>query len=349
MKTNAMSTARKALVLAAVIATLTITVTAAEPLPPGSYNGLYHYITLGTNPSSAIPVLIGQDLWFLGTNNTSAVIQGNPGSDIAGEIFTADHLGRFESSVLTQTGIYYVNPTIQGSTVTAWEAQLAVAKPVMIIDLKVFGTSIASITRGTTLEIDFINSLAGSDMVSLVITDPDGNIITSTSPPTYPVTQYFDSINVSYLTSMYGVGAGIDTTNWQLGDYKFRVQTENDAVTGYGARGLEMSSNEKTLSDVLRPTPTPTPTPTLTPTSAPTSTPTTTPTPSPTPTPTPTLTPIPTPSPTPSPTPTPTPTLVPSATPTPSPISTSEEPGFESVYALAGLVAVVYLLLKRKS
>jgi hypothetical protein len=343
MKTNAISEARKALVLAAVIATLTITVTAAEPLPPGSYNGLYHYITLGTNPSSAIPVLIGQDLWFQGTNNTSAVIQGNPGSDIAGELFTADHLGRFESSVLTQTGIYYVNPATQGSTVTAWEAKLAVAKPVMNIDLKVFGTSIASTTRGTTVEIDFINSLAGSDMVSLVITDPDGYIITSTSPPAYPITQYFDSLNVSYLTSMYGVGAGINTTTWQLGNYTFRVQTKNDAVTGYGARGLEMSSNEKTLSEVLHPTPTPTTTPTVTPTS--------TPTPTPTPTPTLTLTPspvpIPIPTPSPTPTPTPTPTLVPPATP--SPISTPEEPGFESVYVLAGVVAVAYLLLKSKS
>ena len=66
--------------------------------------------------------------------------------------------------------------------------------------------------------------------------------------------------------------------------------------------------------------------------------PTPTPTPTVTPTPTPTATPTPTPTPTATPTPTPTPTL----TPTPTP------PGFEVVFAIAGLLAVAYLLRRRK-
>jgi hypothetical protein len=330
-------------IILACLAAMAPTVT-AEPLPPSSYNGLYNNITLGTNPP-ATPVLIGQDLWFHGTNNTSAIIQGEPGSDIAGELFTADHLGRFDTSVMSKTGVYYVNPMIIGSTVTAWEAKLAVANPVIILDLKVFGTSISSITVGTILEIEFPNNLDGSDMVSLVITDPDGNIIKSTSPPMYPVTQYFDSITVSYLTGMYGVGAGIDTTGWKLGDYKFKIQTENDVITGYGARGLEMSSTEKTLSEGFGPTLTPTPTSIVTPTPTPIPA---TPSPVPIPAPSPSPTPTPTPTPTPIPTPSPTPTLIPPATPTPSPIATPKEPSFEVIFAIAGLLVVTYFVLRRR-
>lgn len=70
-----------------------------------------------------------------------------------------------------------------------------------------------------------------------------------------------------------------------------------------------------------------------------------TPTPSPTPTiaPTPTITPTPTPTPSPSPSPSPTPTVAPTPTPTPE----EDVPGFEAVFAIAGLLAVAYLLRRR--
>ena len=56
-----------------------------------------------------------------------------------------------------------------------------------------------------------------------------------------------------------------------------------------------------------------------------------------------------TPTPTPTPTVTPTPTIPPVVTtPTPTPTPT-EEPGFEAVFAIAGLLAVAYLALRRKS
>jgi len=63
-----------------------------------------------------------------------------------------------------------------------------------------------------------------------------------------------------------------------------------------------------------------------------------------------TPTPTPTPSPTPSPTPKPTatPTIPPPITPTPSPTPTPEPPGFEAVFAIAGLLAVAYLVLRKK-
>ena len=56
----------------------------------------------------------------------------------------------------------------------------------------------------------------------------------------------------------------------------------------------------------------------------------------------------PTPTPTPAPTVTPTPTIPPVVTtPTPTPTPT-EDPGFEAVFAIAGLLAVAYLVLRRK-
>jgi len=62
--------------------------------------------------------------------------------------------------------------------------------------------------------------------------------------------------------------------------------------------------------------------------------------------PTPTPTPTPTPKPTVMPTPTPTPT--PTATPTPTPTPTPEEPGFEAIFAIAGLLTIAYVVLRRK-
>ena len=58
-----------------------------------------------------------------------------------------------------------------------------------------------------------------------------------------------------------------------------------------------------------------------------------------------TPTPAPTPAPTVTPTPTPTP---PAAAPTPTPTPTPEPPGFGAVFAIAGLLAVAYLVLRRK-
>ena len=217
----------------------------AQPFPPASYSGLYNYITLATNPP-ATPVLIGQDIWFHGTNNASALIKGDPMSAIiSGELFTADSQGKLDTAVMTKTGIYYVNPVGGTSTTppTSWDAKLAVANPTMALDLKVSGTSVSSITEGTLLEVDSTNNLDASDMVSLVITDPDGVTIKVANG------QYFDRINVSYLTSQYGVGAtGIDTTGWKLGEYTFKVATKKDTTAGLGARGLDACSNEKTLT-----------------------------------------------------------------------------------------------------
>jgi PGF-CTERM protein len=217
------------------------------------YSELYNNITLASSTSPTTwPVLIGQDLLFWNHFGYTVTIQGDPANDnVAGELFTADTQGKFDTAVMTKTGVYYVNATVAGTNVTSAYAKLAVANPTMTLDLKSAGTSVTSITQGTALQVAFTNNLNGSDMVSLVITDPDGDIIKRIDPPTYPVSQLYDLINVSYLTNSYGVGntTAVNTSAWKLGDYKFKVSTKKNATGGnHGARGLEMSSNEKTLS-----------------------------------------------------------------------------------------------------
>ena len=69
--------------------------------------------------------------------------------------------------------------------------------------------------------------------------------------------------------------------------------------------------------------------------------------PSPTPSPSPTVSPTPTPTPSPTPTPTASPVAPTTPTPTPSP-SPSPTPGFEALFAVAGLLAITYFVLRRK-
>jgi hypothetical protein len=236
----------KTIILAAIIlaclAAMAPTVSAQNNLPTTSYSGLYNNITLSLNPPYAVSVLIGQDIWFQGAVG-SVIIQGDPANyNVAGELFTSDATGKFDTAVMTKPGIYYVNATVIGTTVTQWFAKLAVTHPTMTLDLKSGGTSVSSIAVGTVLQVDFANNLNWSDMVSLVITDPDGNTLTSKN------NQNFSYINVSYLTGQYGAPNGINTTGWKLGTYTFRVQTKQIVAKNIGAQGLDASSNEKTLS-----------------------------------------------------------------------------------------------------
>ena len=238
--------AMAAIMLASVMVAMVPTATAL-PLPDTSYNGLYHDINLTVNPGEAVPVLIGQYLWLHNLSYSGATIQGDPtASDVAGEIFTADSDGKFDTTLMTKTGIYYVNQVGGTSTAspTYWEAKLAVTKPLMILKLKPGGDEVSGITEGPILEIDFLTTLDAKDMVSLVIIDPDGNTIKEANG------QYFDKINVSWIRTQYGVGKGIDTTDWKLGTYTFKVVTEKDG--NYGARGLEDEpSNVKTLTIII--------------------------------------------------------------------------------------------------
>ena len=237
-----------AIMLASVIASVMPTASALPPDPPfgpNSWNGLYNDIPYNPN-GAAVWVQIGQNLYFTGSYTTIPVnIKGDPtDSNIASELFTADTNNKFDTTLMTKTGIYYVNP-VGGSSTTppiSWETQLVVTKPQMILKLKVEGDEVSSITEETKLEIDFLTTLGAKDMVSLVIIDPDGDTIKEANG------QYFDKITVSWILTQYGVGKGINTSDWKLGTYKFKVVTKKEIAKGYGARGLEDEpSNEKTL------------------------------------------------------------------------------------------------------
>jgi PGF-CTERM protein len=217
----------------------------------GRYNAI-EYQPLASATSPAQPVQIGQHLDFTGAGwgafGINAEIKGDPRSDtVQGELFFSDSTGHFDTPVMTKTGTYYVNPTGTGPVgePTAWDAQLGVATPTMTVELKVESNSVSSITEGSALEVDFMNTLDAADLVSLVITDPSGDVIKSDELPAGGY-QVFDKISTGYLTGTYGVGnAGIDTTGWSLGTYTFKVKTKHA-----NARGLEMTSNEKTLTMV---------------------------------------------------------------------------------------------------
>jgi len=103
--------------------------------------------------------------------------------------------------------------------------------------------------------------------------------------------------------------ATFDTTGAKVGTYTVKAD-DGDGHT-----------DETTVEiSTVAPTPTPTPTPTATPTATPTVT-------------------IP---------PTTTPTATPTATATPTPTSTPTQPGFEAVFAIAGLLTIAYLVLRRR-
>ena len=150
----------------------------------------------------------------------------------------------------------------------------------------------------------------------------------------------------------YFTGGATTTTPGTLATINLTANSTNTGTTTHGLFNVKVvdGSGSKVPSSAINGTVTvgPTPSPTLAPgggnggaTTIPT------PTPGETPTPPAEVTATPTPfveETTPSPSPTPIPTPAPTVSPTPTP----EEPGFEAVFAIAGLLAVAYLVLRRK-
>ncbi len=112
----------------------------------------------------------------------------------------------------------------------------------------------------------------------------------------------------------------------------------------------EEEEEEPTPTPTLAPGETPAPTPETNVTETETPTPTPTLAPGITPSPTPTLAPGETPKPAASPAvkPTPKPTAPPEKKPTPTPTPKPAVPGFEAVFAIVGLVAIAYILLRKR-
>ena len=145
------------------------------------------------------------------------------------------------------------------------------------------------------------------------------------------------------------------------GDFPIDINTKGVPEGEFliSARGMDGEKIEKTVYIGVTPTPTPSPSPSPTPTPTETSTSSDTSTPSPSPSPSPSTSPSPTPTATAMPTTTLAPTATPAvtsptpapATPSPSPSPTPSQrwiPGFEAVFAIAGLLAVAYLALRKR-
>jgi PGF-CTERM protein len=157
--------------------------------------------------------------------------------------------------------------------------------------------------------------------------------------PNLPALWSYSPITINPVEYSNDISMNIQTPDNAQGSYTFTVKLS----TYYYAITQDVTVWVNPRPQVT-PTPTPQPTPTPTPVPTPTPTPTITPVPTPVPTPTPT------PQPTPIKTPKPTPVTTPEKTPTPAitPATTPEEqPGFEVIFAIAGLLAVVYLLRRR--
>jgi len=203
------------------------------------------------------------------------------------------------------------------------ETNETVTIPINITNVTDFGAA--------TFWLSYINSVVIVDSVS----DGDMGSVTAGINNTAGVTKmsWFTTTGktgdfvFAYVT-LNATGSAADYTSELNLTVKKLVDTGNSPIEHTVDKGMF------TVSGTLpTPTSTPSPTPSLTPTPSQTVTPTSTQTPVLTPTGTPTVTPTVAPT-----------TSIPTATATPTP----EEPGFEAVFAIAGLLAVAYLVLRKK-
>ena len=185
-----------------------------------------------------------------------------------------------------------------------------------------FNVGIEALDYGTfcriveTLPEGFAYVSSTLDPGSVEVEDKEDNIVKFT---------LFGESSFAYTAKAPSVEGAYTFSGLLEDDYKneYPVGGDSEVIVGVAepAPSQTPPSQDKEKNHVISPSPALTFTPMLTPTSALTSTPTISPTPSPSPTPGPTLTPTPTP----------------------------EPPGFEAVFAIAGLLAVAYLVLRRKS
>ena len=97
------------------------------------------------------------------------------------------------------------------------------------LDLKRGTKSVAGkkLPQGTGFTIDFKNSLDPYDGVTLEVKNPTGDIL-KTNPADGTV---FDQVNVEHLEDLL-----INTTGWDLGEYEFRILTEEEYARGFSEK-----------------------------------------------------------------------------------------------------------------
>lgn len=237
-----------------------------------------------------------------------------------------------------------------------------------------FGATVMAVCDGETIKVT-----ASTIGIEITIREEPLKIVNSAVAFSFalPVSTPLGDINIDGKKDVKISGDaadGADLVNLELetsikrvadsnGDFSLEIDTKGIPE---GEFIISADGIERIVYIGVPPSPTPTPTPSPSPTPSPTpassnggdGTPETTPTPSPTPTSTSTPTATPAPTATPvaaSPTVTPASpapaTVTPSPSPTPSPSASPSQrwiPGFEAVFAIAGLLAVAYLVLRRK-
>ena len=189
------------------------------------------------------PVLIGQKLDFTTVGLDKTIIGKTPDT-IKGILYGQTSADYSTTAYLTQIGLYFVDVNGNYLYDAGVDAGLAVANPIMTLDLKVGTKSVSSVAQGTTFKLSFTNNLDANDSVDVVVINPDGNTI-----KVNPIDATQDFANI---TAVNASGMTIETTDgtnfWKIGTYTISIKTNSDR-----ARGLSTVTNEKTL-EVLKST-----------------------------------------------------------------------------------------------
>jgi hypothetical protein len=184
----------------------------------------FNYIVKQT---AAQKVLIGQNLQFEGFGGTVTISRLVSG-DIE-NVYQADAKNQIYNVNWPTSGAYYVNYRAGYE----YDAQLAVEKPNMPLELKVGTKDVSSIAAGTSVTIDTGGmNLSPEDQVDLVIKGPDGQIKYDDVNR-----QQFTDITVADLASWYGYN-NLETTGWTIGAYTFQVKTDDVHACGLEAESV---------------------------------------------------------------------------------------------------------------
>ncbi|MHC1573273.1 MAG: hypothetical protein ACXQTJ_02315 [Candidatus Syntropharchaeales archaeon] len=180
-------------------------------------------------------IIKGQEVHFFNETGASCgivTLEGISG-DAEDETEESDPDGVLDSSKTSgmETGKYNATADCDGCKPTIIKVTTTSFK----LDLKRGSKSVAGkkLPQGTSFRIEFKNSLDSYDGVSLRVENPSGDILKA-NPADGTV---FDHVNVEHLENLE-----INTTGWDLGEYKFKILTEEEY-----ARGFSEESSEKTL------------------------------------------------------------------------------------------------------
>jgi hypothetical protein len=187
----------------------------------------YDNITIWLDGEETSTVLIGQEIQFYNSSGgpSGTVTLIGISGDAEDHSQNSEANGRLDTtSRPLKTGTYTATCTSGCNDTT-----IIVEEPYMNLKLKKDGESIDRIPVNSDFYVSLSTNLDDNDGVTLEMIDPGG--IKDTA---------FEEVNVDYLTDLV-----INTTDWELGTWTFKVFTEEKY-----ARGLELESDEVELEVV---------------------------------------------------------------------------------------------------